>query len=156
MPIPKIPTPRSTAPRSPLAVGALLVAALALPGCDSDVVYGPGEPSDDRTAWGDYVVRRANAQPLPALVRRGTGSRVEVLSGSLRLERDGDCWFTVRLRVTVLGTTSTSTETEHCRWSQYGADLRLRWDDRSVGTGRYEGGARVTLYAGDDTFELAI
>ena len=154
MRIPNLPSLSSTAPGAPLAVGALLAAALALPSCRSDVVYG--DAGGDRTAWGDYTVRRANAQALPALVRRGSGSRVEVLSGALQLERGGDCRFTLRVRVTVLGVTSTSTESERCRWSQSGADLRLWWDDRSGGTARYEGGARLTLYAGDDTFELAI
>ena len=154
MRFPTLPTWRASAPRSPLAA-ALLVAALALPACDSEVVYGPGDPIDDLTASGDYTVRRANAQALPALVRRGSGGRVEVLSGSLRLDPDGDCRFTLRVRVTVLGVTSTSTESEHCRWSRSGGDLRLRWDDRSTATARYDGGGRVTLYAGDDTFELA-
>jgi hypothetical protein len=144
------------APGSRLVVGALLIAALALPGCDSDVVYGPGGYIEDRTAAGDYTLHRANAQGLPAVVRRGSGSRVEVLSGSLRLERGGDCRFTLRVRITTLGVTSTYTESEHCRWNQTGLELRLWWDDRSTGTGRYEGGARVTLYAGDDTFELTI
>lgn len=134
----------------PFALGVLAVGMLALSACDSRVVYGT---SGDRTAWGDYTVRSANDQSLPATIRRGSTSRTEVLAGSLTLERDGDCRARFTLRVTTLGVTSTVERSEGCRWTQNGDQLRLWWDDNgATATARYANDARITLYDDDDTF----
>jgi hypothetical protein len=144
--------PGISAPGSPLAIGALVLAALVLPACDK---YTVAAPRDDGTGWGDYTIRRANAQALPATIRHGTASRTELLDGTLRLDAGGECRLSMRLRVTRLDVTSTFDESVRCRWTQNVDDLRIRWDDGSISTARYESPVRLTLHTGDDTYVLA-
>jgi hypothetical protein len=143
--------PLFAAPASPFVIGALALAALVLPGCDS---YTVAEPRDDATGWGDYAIRRANAQALPATIRRGAANRTELIDGTLRLGPGGECRLSMRLRVTVLGVTSTFDESERCRWTQTVDDLQIRWDGGSASTARYESPVRLTLHTGGDTFVL--
>lgn len=137
----------------PLPAAALAFLAATILACrsDADVVYGPGSGTAT-----DFPLTMANAQALPATIRRGTNSRTEVLSGTLRLEDDGDCRVRMRLRVTVLGVPSTSESTEGCRWSQTGDQLRLRWNDGGeISNGVRTTDRRVTLYWDVDTFVFA-
>jgi hypothetical protein len=144
--------PTISAFRSPLPFGALLLAALVMPACDS---YRMEAPRDDGSGWGDYTIRRANAQTLPATIRRGAASRTEVLDGTLRLGPGGECRLSMRLRVSRLDVTSTFDESERCRWTQSVDDLRISWDDGSISTARYDSPVRLTLHTDDDTFVLS-
>ena len=134
-------------PRRARLAAALLVLGLAA-ACRSDVVYG-----NDDGGWNELPLTLANAQALPATIRRGSGSETEVLSGTLRLENDGDCRVRMRLRVTILGVPSTTESTEGCRWSQTGDQMRFTWNDGGkTSTGVRSGDRRVTLYWDLDTF----
>lgn len=79
-------------------------------------------------AVGEYILIRANAQELPAVVSESGGSRQEVVGGSLRLEADGTHVWMTRYRYTDGGVTDVSESSGRGSYSQQGTSITILFE----------------------------
>ena len=113
---------------------SFLLTALSVP-VHSVFAQEPGETGPE--AVGEYLLIRANAQELPALVSRSGTSRQEVLGGSVRLEADGTHVWMTRYRYSDGGVVDVSESSGRGSYSQEGARIVFLFepgDDRLEGT----------------------
>ena len=104
-------------------------------------VHGSQEiASQDPEAIGEYILVRANAQDLPAVVSESGSSKQEVIGGSIRLEADGtSIWRTV-YRYTESGRVNASESSGRGSYSQEGTRVIFSFDgDASQGEGTLDG-----------------
>ena len=79
-------------------------------------------------AVGEYLLIRANAQELPALVSRSGTRRQEVIGGSVRLEADGTHVWVTRYRYTDGAVVNVSESSGRGSYSQEGASITILFE----------------------------